>query len=258
MNKELQKEISDWDSWNAREYLETYYGSPIGDTFATLDFITDELKDYKHKPFKNALEFGTGPTLFGALATIPFVQKLHLSDYLPQNLNEIKHWLANGNDSFNWDVCTAYLLEKDGIEPTADNIAKWSNELRAKVGKILPGDITKEWPLLDEKSQYDLLVSLFCADSITNSKTEWHQYMKNLFNLAAPQGTIIIGALRNCPFYRVGEQYFPCANVNEKDLEDAISGMSEKIKDYTIRVNNTEDCEDEGFTSVMFARITLK
>jgi len=258
MDYELKKEISGWGSWNARKYLETYYGSPIGDTFETLDFITDELKDYKNKPFLNGLEFGTGPTLFGALATCPYVQKLHLSDYLPQNLAEIQRWLSQEDDSFNWDICTAYLLKKEGIDPTVENITQRSNELREKVGKLLIGDITKGWPLLDDKGHYDLLVSLFCADSITSSKEEWHQYMKNLFNLAAPKGTIIIGALRNCPFYRVGDLYFPCANVNEKDFEDVISAMSDKIESHTIRVRQVDACEDEGFVSVIFARVSLK
>lgn len=258
MDNVINKEISGWETWNAREYLETYYSSPIGDTFETLNFITDELKDFKYKPFKNALEFGTGPTLFGALATVPYVEKLHLSDYLPQNLLEIQHWLSAGNASFNWDACTEYLLKRECIDPSPENVAKRSNELREKIGKLLPGDITKEWPIFDNSDHYDLLVSLFCADSITDSKVEWHQYMKNLFNLAAPKGTIIIGALRNCPYYRVGEQYFPGANVNENDLEEAISGIKDKIADYTIRVRDVDECSDEGFVSVMFARITLK
>ena len=258
MNQVIKNEISGWDAWNARNYLDIYYATPVADTFVSLDFISDELKAFRDKPFETALEFGCGPTLFGALATAPFVKTLHLVDYLPRNLNEITEWLSRGPNAFNWDPCTSYILQKEGIEPTAENIAKKSDDLRTKVTTLLPGDITKSWPLLERLEKYDLLVSLYCADSITSSKEEWRQYMKNLFSIAKPKGTIIIGALRNCPFYRVGDQNFPCANVNEKDLEDIIKDSGLDIESYTVRVNETEDCLDEGFVSVMFARITLK
>lgn len=258
MSQVLQNEISGWDSWNAKKYLDTFYSIPKGDTFVTLDFITDELHKYRDKPFETALEFGSGPTLLGVLATAPYVKRLHVADFLQQNLDEITQWLMCEDGAFNWNTCTEYLLKKEGINPTPETIAKKYSDLRGKIKKLLRGDITQNSPLLNHQEHYDLLVSLFCADSITDSKIQWRQYMKNLFSLAAPKGTIIIGALRNCPFYRVGDRYFPCAKVNEKDLEDLILEENHIIEDFAIRVNEVEDCLDEGFTSVMFARITLK
>jgi hypothetical protein len=258
MNRESNNNISDWDSWDARKYLETYYDTPLGDTYETLDFLIEELKDYKENPFKKALEFGSGPTLFGALAAVPYVQELHLSDYLPRNLLEIRQWLACDKNAFAWDSCTEYILKKEGVEPTIANIAKRSDELRLKLKKLLPGDIAHTWPLLDHKDNYDLVVSLFCAESITSSKTKWRRYMKNLFSLVVPQGVVIISALRNCPFYRVGDQYFPCANINEEDLKEAILAANDKVDDIHIRVRDVMDCQNEGFVSVMFARVTLK
>lgn len=258
MKQQSKKKISGWDSWDARQYLETYYASPMGDTYETLDFLIDELKHHKEKPFKKALEFGAGPTLFGALATVSYVEELHLSDYLKQNLLEINKWLFHHKDAFNWDICIEYILKREGINPTLENIARKSDELREKLTKLLPGDISYKWPLLDYKENYDLVVSLYCADSVTSSKSEWRRYMKNLFSLTAPKGTIIIGALRNCSFYRVGDQYFPCANINEKDMEEVILEDNHNIEDIHIRVRDVKDCLDEGFVGVIFAHVSLK
>lgn len=258
MTKQAKKKIAGWDSWDPRQYLDTYYAVPMGDTYETLNFLLEELSPYKKSPFKKALEFGAGPTLFGSLAIVSYVEELHLSDYLKPNLFEINKWLFHHKDAFNWDACTEYILTKENTIPTKENIINRSDELRQKLKKLLYGDIAQSWPLLDHEETYDLLVSLYCADSVTNSKKDWHRYMNNLFKLAAPGGVIIIGALRNCSSYRVGKNDFPCANINEKDFEQILSEDSHNFTDIRIEVRNVPDCKEEGFIDIVFARIALK
>lgn len=258
MNQQTEKKISGWESWNPKQYLNTYYAFPMGDTYETLNFLIEELSPYKGRLFKKALEFGAGPTLFGSLALASYVEELHLADYLEPNLFEINKWLFGHQDAFNWDACTEYILTKENIIPTKENVMNRSNELRQKLKKLLRCDISQSWPLLDRKQTYNLLVSLYCADSVTNSKKDWHRYMKNLFNLAAPEGVIMIGALRNCSSYRVGQSYFPCANINEKDFEQILSEDSHNFTDIRIEVRNVPDCKNEGFIDIVFARIILR
>ncbi len=258
MSQTIVNEISGWGDWNASRYLSTYYASPASDTYKTLDFIVETLNSYKGTPFKKALEFGSGPTLFGALAVAPYVNELHVSDYLEKNLLEISKWVDNKNDAFNWDECTKYILSKEGVVPSPQNVINRSNDLKLKLTQTLFGDITKESPLSTICTDYDLVTSLFCAESITSSKSEWKNYIKNLLSLASPKGLVLVSALRNCKMYRVGDKYFPCANVNEVDLREAIIAGNNNIEDILIETHSVPDCENEGFVSIMFARVKLK
>ncbi len=254
MNKTILN-FSGWDKWDARTYLDTYYKDPMADTYETLEFLHRSLVSMPS--FKRALEFGAGPTLFGSLGLEPYVEELHSADYLEQNLVEVQKWLNNDKDAFNWDVCSQYLIAFEGGEPTKKNVDLRSESLRRKITKLLRGDIKQKWPLLGHAEKYDLVVSLFCADSITNSKQEWFQYMKNIFNLADSGGVILIAALRNCTYYKVGDRFFPCANINERDIEKVVLDSGLNIKDIRIEVRDVVECEGKGFTSLVFARLLL-
>lgn len=257
LEKLLKRGADIWDKWNPKEYNDTYYQEPAADTYETLDFLHRSLRDFKNQPFKKSIEIGSGPTLFGALGVEPYVKELHIADYLEKNLQEIEKWKEKDGELFNWDICIKYLLSIEGDEPTQENVLLREENLRKKIKKLLVVDIRKKWPL-KSRGKYDLVVSLFCADSITRSKKEWRKYVLNIFNLANPGGVILLGALRNCKEYRVGTHYFPSANVNEKDMEKVILESKLAIKDIQIEVKDVAECKTEGFTSTLFAKIVLK
>jgi len=249
--------ISSWTEWNAREYLETYYSDLMGDTYETLNFLSRELKN-DGRVYEKAIEFGAGPTLFGMLAIMPYMRSVDIAEYLPQNLKEIEKWVKNEEGAFNWQTATKYLLNINKHEITKTVIESYENDLRRKIKNLLPCDISKPKPLLDHNDKYDLLLSLFCADSCTDSKTEWMHYMHNLLNIVEPNGTILIGALKNCKSYRVGNKFFPCANISEKDIEQFLAEDRHIFDDVSIHIAPVPECADEGFSEVMFAKLKVR
>src|SRR4051812_34278950 len=94
---------SSWEEWNAKDYLNTYFSKLGPDSFETLNFLVREFSKYKKGSVRKFLDFGSGPTIFEALPAANFAQEIHLSDYLQSNLDEVRNWLDDNPDSFNWN-----------------------------------------------------------------------------------------------------------------------------------------------------------
>src|SRR5262249_22789451 len=66
---------------------------------------------------------------------------------------------------------------------------------------------------------YDLLISGFCLDCITQSQAVWQRCMRNVFRLLKPGGSFVLAAFRGCVGYSVRERWFPSANLSRGDWE---------------------------------------
>ncbi len=247
--------FSHWDAWDVREYLETYFHELGQDSYENLLFLVRELGKFSNKPKMRILDFGSGPTVFAGLAAAPFASEIHLSDYLPSNLEEIKKWLTNDKSAFNWNACTEKLLELEGnINVTHKEILEREALLRKKVTQVFRSDASLEWPIFAEKIQkYPIVISNFCADSATSSREVWQAYTKNMLNLVENGGQVLISALRNCKYYKSGNQFFPSANVNENDLSDILKKEKFILKETRVEIKHVPACEKDGFTTIMLA-----
>jgi len=253
-NKFKDVGYSHWDCWNPRDYLNTYFLNLGQDSFENLKFLVNELKKFNGKPKKRILDFGSGPTIFAGIAAIPYASTIHMCDYLDSNVNEIKKWLISEKDSFNWSTYIKHILELEGSSTHQEAIQKRSNELKRNTTQVFRSDASLDWPIFSSvKYRYPIVISNFCADSATSSKEVWRAYMKNIFNLVDDRGKILITALRNCKFYKSGNQLFPSANVNEKDLRKVMIESGFDKRSLLIEVKNVPDCAQEGFTTIMCA-----
>lgn len=223
------------------------------DETATLDFILQQLK---RSDMKNStvLEVGCGPMVINSIAIAPYVSKIHMADYLKENLNEIRLWKRHSPKAFSWDHFTRYILKKEGKNPSRQALQNREDEARRKIASFLFCNIKRAQPLdAKSKKQYPMVFSLYCADSITSSKREWKRYMKNLLSLVEDGGGVIIGALRNTSFYYLNGKKFPSASVNEKDLSRSLIEEGFNPKSIKIKVVATTSCSELGFKSIMLA-----
>jgi nicotinamide N-methyltransferase len=253
-----------WEKWSPRDYLNYYYSGPEldEDEVELLKYCGSLLKK-KARRYAMSLEVGCGPTLSHSVPLVPFVDEIHCSDYLEGNLAEIRKWLDREPDAFRWDVFFEKALEYEGIPADPAAIAKRQQELRAKLTTTLHVDLARELPL-GQPTEYPLVTSFFCADSITDSKEQWRQFMNNLFTLVAPGGLLIVAALRKASHYEIQRkaansprQQFPSANVDENDLLEALQhgGFNPTTIDLQV-VRFLGDCYKErepGFEGVVLA-----
>lgn len=241
-----------WNEWNPETYLNTYFSNLGPDSFETLKFVVMEMAQFKNKPRQKILDFGCGPTIFGSIPAVPYASEIHLADYLHSNLNEVKKWINNEPKAFNWKKCIEYVLETEKIEVTESNIKNRSNQLKKLANKLLRCDASLHYPL-GTKEKYPIVLSFFCADSATSSKEVWKIYMKNIINLVAPNGILIMSALRNCRVYKNGDSLFPCANINERDLKEVFFEAGILTENQKIQISSVPQCAHEGFSSLLLA-----
>ena len=242
-----------WTEWSSKSYLDTYFSKLGPDSHENLKFLVRELQVFKGKPKRKILDFGAGPTIFTALAVLPYASEIHITDYLVDNLLEVNKWLRNDPDAFDWSLCTKEILELEGIIPDKKTVELREKALRSTKTQISLCDASLPLPLKNNE-KYPIVISNFCADSATASKDICKVYMKNIVSLVAKNGTLLLSALRNCSFYRIKNMQFPCANINEGDLITILLECGFKLKNIQVDICNIPECAPEGFTSMMFAR----
>lgn len=248
----LNKKIH-WEEWNPKAYLETYFSKIEEDEEATLRFLIDAFKSLPKRDNVKILDFGAGPIPIHAMVVAPYVDEIHIADYLAGNLHEIQQWLFRAQHAFNWDFFVKRILALEGKPVTAAAIENRIEETTRKVKRLLLCDAADPDPLLDaQDDDYSIVMSIFCADSATDSKEKWLEYMSNITSLVAPGGQLLLAALHECVSYKVGDKVFPSANLTVEDMKNMLIqyGFS---RDLRVDVVSVPGSVGHGFSSLLFA-----
>lgn len=240
--------------WDPREYLRQYYSK---------DYIPDDEEAFYHRiipylkrtgrAFARAIDFGCGPVVYNLTPLAPWVEELHLADYLPGNLREIQKWLRGEDDAHNWDLNIRRALEiESGDEVSRNAVESRKSLLRSKVTALKECDVRRDHPLGDG-AVYDLVLSAYCVDAATDSKQEWRRLMSNLLTLCADGGTVILLSARKSRHYKVDNKRFPNANVDEEDFAAALIAAGFDLRRASIEGVPIKDWADEGFDGIVIA-----
>jgi hypothetical protein len=210
-------QFSSFLDWNARQYLNNYYGQPVsGDP--TVQFVVEQARRI---PSRNAvaIEIGTGPVIADFAALARHVAEIHVADYLSSNLAYLQNWVEGKDQTHDWSQYLGFVLQYAGNpRPTADDIATLEALVRAKVKQYLFCDVMRTNPLGTQfRQNYDCVLSVSCADSITNDIVQWRAYMQHIFSLLKPGGFFIGSSLKECVQYGVGEEIYPAVYLREDD-----------------------------------------
>jgi SAM-dependent methyltransferase len=218
-----------WASFNARTYLQEYYGDVGPENLAYLQFFARQFAALS--PQATLLDFGSGPTIYSVISAVPKVERIVLSDYLAANREELTLWQRNDPQSFDWTPFVEAALAAEGLAPTPAAIAQRVAELQQKIVAIRFCDAALNQPLPGWAEPFDVLVSNSCADAATNDRTVWQQYLNNILTCLKPGGTLILSAVKGADFGDVNEalsesnpdsQYFPTVNIAETELQAAL------------------------------------
>jgi hypothetical protein len=232
--------------WVPSEYLADYYSKVEPDELATIAFFVEAMKHVEEG--EPVLFFGVGPTLHHVFLAAGRASEIHLADYLPANLAEIRRWLDRDPTAHDWHAFVRYTLECEGLgSPTDEEITQREELTRAKVTRLLEADARNERPLAE---QYGTVISAYCADSATNDRTTWQTLMSNITGLVRPGGTFVTAALRRCRSYRVGGKPFPGANVDEDDLRSVLEPEFER---HTVEMRHLAEHAAQGYRGIVLA-----
>lgn len=188
-------------------------------------------------------------------ATAPHAGAIYLSDYLPENLAEIERFRQRDPGAHDWRPFIRYTLQCElSREPSETEVCEREELTRTRLAGLLHGDATRADPLgSDFRASFDLVLSPFCADSITDDRARWNEYGRNIASLVRPGGHFLTAALRACERYRVGTRWFPSANVDELDLRAALE-RDFRPESVQVSVAATPELADSGYVSILLGR----
>lgn len=238
--------------WTPQEYLRQYYSqdSIPDDEEAVYQRLIPYLKREGRK-FARAIDFGCGPTVHLLSPLAPWVEEIHLADYLPGNLREVQKWLQAEEGAHNWDINIRRALEiEGGIPPSQAEVETRKNLLRRKVTALKQCDLRQSHPLGDG-GVYDLLLSAYCVDAATDSTDEWRRLIGNLLTLCADGGTIVLLSARKSQYYKLGDNEFPNAEVDEEDIAAVLAAAGFAPPRTAIEVVPIKSWADAGINSVV-------
>lgn len=239
--------------WNSKAYLQQYYSTPTvsDDEQAIFRFLSTGLKQMG-RCFNQAIEVGCGPTLHHAMAVVPYVDELHLADYMATNLDEIRLWLMDDAQRHDWDMYFRSLLVEEGCDDSS-TLANRKKVLRQRVTALKLADIRRDHPLGDG-STYDLVMSFYCVEAAATSRDEWRQCLSNLCRLVSPGGVLFLSAVRRCHAYRVLSTEFPTAYIDENDFAAVLPELGFPSANTEIQTVTVTDWSEEGFDSICCVR----
>lgn len=74
--------------------------------------------------------------------------------------------------------------------------------------------------------------------------------MRHIAAHVRPGGLFITSALRRSAGYRVGDRWFPSANVDERDLQAVLAG---EFDDATVEARELAEHESQGYSGIVLA-----
>jgi SAM-dependent methyltransferase len=247
----LTPEFAGWSEWRPEAYLQEYYRDVEADERFLLEFLVEVMREIPPAPV--ALDFGCGPTVHRLFPLVPRVEAFHLAEYLPANRAAVAGWVAARPAAHDWSPFARETLRIEGDpDPSETAVRGREQAARARIGPVLAADAGEIDPLGPERRGfYPLVTSHYCADSATDDKETWRQYMRNIAGLVRPGGQFILSALGGSPGYRVGSHWFPGAAINELDIRACleVAGFSS----IDLRERAVPDRAEQGYRSVIFA-----
>jgi len=244
--------------WCPRAYLREYYGRIEADERHAIAYFAAAFAAMP--PGQRVLVYGAGPTLHHVFLAAAKASEIHLADYLPGNLAEIRRWLSRDPAAHDWRPFVAYTLQCEGIGAPSDaQIAAREELARRKITRLLAADL-RAFPILDPigSGPYDVVLSAFCADSATGDRAEWRRFMLQIGALARPGGWLLTAALRRTRGYLVGGRLFPSADLDERDLAAALRAQAPDgdapDADMTVMAVDLEEVHAKGYSGILLGK----
>ncbi|HKQ75302.1 MAG TPA: guanitoxin biosynthesis pre-guanitoxin forming N-methyltransferase GntF [Blastocatellia bacterium] len=247
--------IAAWESWRPADYFCDYYSHQVEpDEQAAIRFQIEFLRR-AGRVFPRALEYGCGPTLMRAIAASRYVEALDMADHLDGNLHQVNRWASGNPQADDWSRFTEYVLRCEGAaEPSQEETLARELRTRQTLAEFLRTDARDPYPLgPDRVANYDLLISGFCLDCLSQSKAVWRNCMRNVFGLLKPGGSFVILALRGCEGYLVGPNWFPAANIQLVDLESALLECGADPAGLEVAESDLPSHASQGYQGILMA-----
>jgi hypothetical protein len=236
ISSEHEKASEDFSVFSPRSYLQEYHCKWDDEDELHINFFHEAYGSINKQ--ETMIEVSGGPILCQLISARNKVDSIVFTDFLPENLCEIRHWKEANKAAFNWDRYFKYILKLENGQ-FAKSVAEMKAQLREKLGRFEHSDVLTDNPPQYSPSQFDIVSSHFCAESITSKRDLFQKAVKNTVRLATPNGYLVMSFLKNARTYDVGDVAFAAYPVDEKEVIDLFKDLG--FKTLLVRSINADD-----------------
>jgi hypothetical protein len=229
-------------TFDARAYLRLNYSDP--DYNGNPAFLAFLVAAYRAVgPDALVLELGGGPALCSPLAAAPHARAIDFCDLVKANLAEVRAWLEDRPEAFDWTPFIARILELESASPTSPAaVAERAALLRSKLRVVGRCDARRNPPLLDDSGlRYDVVSANFMINAVVASPDELVPCLANVCAPLAPTGTLLLTSSVDRPAYPVGRQTFPLARLQPEELVAALEQLGFPPADLDVTIVPTDE-----------------
>ena len=243
--------------FNPKAYLKEYYSHVSPENKAILEFFAEVAKRNVSGEPKH-LELGCGPTIYQAIALAPKVSEIVYTDGFQESIDEIKHWLEDHEDSFDWKKFIHATMEaENGKSPTEQEVKDREEHIKGKIKKQGILDISSTESIsryIKEHGPFGSISSVFALEVPAKD----HDHLKSLLQTIykdLPKGGVFNAVMvAGGQEYKVGESYLRNLRLETDDLKKMLTSIGFKVNEAIWRYVPA-DKEDEGYKGIMMISV---
>jgi ubiquinone/menaquinone biosynthesis C-methylase UbiE len=242
----------DMNTFSAKDYLNEYYTTLSDENIYLMDWYSDLYANMDISEKAKLLEVGGGPTIYQLASAAYKVKNITFTDYLEENLAEIREWADKSGDF--WDKFVQYALEKEGKLINDQIIKERKDEIIRALDKIEQLDAS----ILNSEyvGKYDIIQSNFCLESSTDDIGRYKTMLHNLSHYVVPGGVLLMSALEGAAAYKVGDKYFPAIYLDEKFATEYLNEAGFEVESIkTILADDPEHSKYRGFLFIKAKKV---
>ena len=157
-----------WDSFDSASYFDHNYLSMRGDDRIIVEFIRDFFASAGIPEGSRAIDVGTGPNLYPALAVLPFVESIELYEFSAKNVDWLRRQQQAGWPT--WDQSLSAFWRLYALSAGHAGLADPRRALADRVS-VVQGSVfdLERHPSVP----FDAGTMFFCAESLSDDREEF-------------------------------------------------------------------------------------
>ena len=232
-----------WSHFDSEAYFQHYYGEPHVDDDNVIKLACAALMGAAPDgAMLRMVDVGTGPNLFPLLLSLPRASSLTAWEYSRSNVEWLNAEIASDSMRSQWRHFWKVVVDAYG--PAAALPDNPMPILRERVG-VRNGSVYE----LPER-QWDAATMFFCAESITEQRSQFEAACVRFARSVLPGGPLIAAFLVGSSGYAVSERPFPVLNISEADIHAVFAPISANKRTQQIGIVEKEI--RSGYSGMVF------
>lgn len=231
-----------WSKFDSEAYFQHYYGEPHPDDDAVITHTCAALRGAA--PLGQPLEMidvGTGPNLFPLMCAMTRASRITAWEYSESNVAWLRSELDGGvlrpQWQHFWNVVRTESHDNALPENPIESLQQRTNLERGSIYEL-------------PASRWDAATMFFCAESITQQKSEFELACVRFAECVRPGGLLAAAFLVGSSGYEVAGRPFPVLNVSEEEIVDLFGSLTDNIR--TTRIGIVETEIRSGYSGMVF------